>query len=209
MSLIAHLLRPLKTWYRTQHPCAMTLEFEAAGAIERDWGAVEAGEGDEAGLVEARELQGVARDFVLRKNEAIIGGLERNSFVFVGFEEGGGVLEILLFELAALRLDGAKLIERRSKLAVEALAMHAEGGDGSMGVDDVEFDARLLAGRIGAAVEERGFEERDAVLAPGDVGELVDEMSFGGGGGAILVEELLDVALVGGRVLSGEHGGCG
>ena len=85
-------------------------------------------------------------------------------------------------------MDGAELVEGLVELAVEALAVHAEGGDGSMGVDDVEFDARLFAGWIRAAVEEFGFEERDTVLTPGGVGELVDEMSFGGGGGAVLVE---------------------
>jgi hypothetical protein len=58
-------------------------------------------------------------------------------------------------------------------------------------------------------VEEARIEERDAVLAPGDVGELVDELGFGGGGGAVLVEELLDVAVEGGQVLGGQYGSLG
>jgi hypothetical protein len=44
--------------------------------------------------------------------------------------------------------------------------------------------------------EQPGFEEWDAVEAPGGVGDFVDELGFGGGGGFVLIEKLLDVALV-------------
>ena len=57
--------------------------------------------------------------------------------------------------------------------------------------------------------KEIGFEERDAVGAPGGVGDFVDELSFGGGGGFVLIEKLLDVALVGFGVLGGQDGGTG
>ena len=51
--------------------------------------------------------------------------------------------------------------------------------------------------------EKLGFEEGDAVEAPGGVGDFVDELSFGGCSGGVLVEKLLDVALVGFGVLVG------
>ena len=53
------------------------------------------------------------------------------------------------------------------------------------------------------------FEEWDAVEAPGGVGDFVDQLSFGGVGGFILIEKLLDVELVGFGVLSGQDSGLG
>ena len=50
---------------------------------------------------------------------------------------------------------------------------------------------------------------RDAVEAPGGVGDFVDELSLGGGGGFVLIEKLLDVALVGFGVLGGQDGSVG
>jgi hypothetical protein len=94
--------------------------------------------------------------------------------VLMEFADGGGVLEVLLFALAASVLKGEELLERLVKLAGEALAVDAEQGDGAISVDDVEVDAGLLAGRVGGAAEGLGFEKRDAVLAPGGVGEVVD-----------------------------------
>jgi len=87
----------------------------------------------------------------------------------------------------------------------------AEGGEGAVGVDDVEGHRRIrvgVSGRSGGAGEELGFEEWDAVEAPGGVGKLVDELGLGRGGGVVLGEELLDVALEGGGVLGGEDGGA-
>ena len=49
-----------------------------------------------------------------------------------------------------------------------------------------------------------GFEKWDAVEAPRGVGDFVDELSLGGGGGGVLIEKLLDVALVGFGVLGGQ-----
>jgi len=57
--------------------------------------------------------------------------------------------------------------------------------------------------------EQLGFEQRDAVQAPGGVGGFVDQLSFGGGGGGVLVEKLLDVALVDFEILGGQDSGLG
>ena len=63
-----------------------------------------------------------------------------------------------------------------------------------MGVDDVEGDFGV-GGRGGGAGEHVGFEQRDAVEAPGGVGEFLDELRFGGSGGLVFVEELAAVVL--------------
>ena len=60
-----------------------------------------------------------------------------------------------------------------------------------------------------SGVEQLGFEEWDAVEAPSGVGDFVDELSLGLGGGLVLIEKLLDVALVGVGVLTGQDGGAG
>ncbi len=57
--------------------------------------------------------------------------------------------------------------------------------------------------------EQIGFEQRDAIEAPGGVGDFVDQLRLGGGGGLILIEELLYVAPVGFGVLRGQGGGAG
>ena len=57
--------------------------------------------------------------------------------------------------------------------------------------------------------EQLGFEKWDAVETPGGVGDFVDQLSFGGGCGGVFIDELLDVALVGFRVLGGQDGGAG
>jgi hypothetical protein len=43
-----------------------------------------------ARLVQAHQALSESFDLVFRKNEAMVGGLPGNSFVFVEFEEGGG-----------------------------------------------------------------------------------------------------------------------
>jgi hypothetical protein len=53
--------------------------------------------------------------------------------------------------------------------------------------------------------EQPGFDERDAVLAPRGIGELVDELGLGGSGRTILVKKLLDVAVEGGEVFAGQN----
>ena len=70
-------------------------------------------------------------------------------------------------------------------------------------------EERNLGLGVGGLGEEVGFEERDAVEAPGGVGDFVDELSFGGVGGFVLGEKLLEVALVGFGVLCGQDRGAG
>ena len=90
------------------------------------------------------------------------------------FEEGGGVvLGWRSCSEAAFRLDFAQMVERFLELAGEPFGVHAEGGEGAVGVDDVEVDCNLSGGRVGGAIEQGGFEQRDAVEAPGGVGEFL------------------------------------
>jgi hypothetical protein len=164
---------------------------------------------DVARLVEKHEALGEAFDMVFRKNEAMIRRLPGNSFVFVEFEEGGGVLKIAAFALGAAGLDVAKRIEALLELAGKALAMQAERGEEAMGVDNIKVDSRLFVGRIGGAREQLGFEEGDAVEPPGGVGEFLGELGLGGSGRLVFVEELLDVTLIRGWIFGGENGAAG
>ncbi len=66
----------------------------------------------------------------------------------------------------------------------------------------------MRRGRVGGAIEEGGFEKRDAVEAPGGIGEFLGELGLGGGGGLVFSEELAAMALVGGGILRGEGGGA-
>src|ERR1700689_2270265 len=101
----------------------------------------------------------------------MLGGLPRNSFVFVEFEDGGGVLEVATLALGAVSLDFTERVKAFLELAGEALVVQAEGGEGAVGVDDVEVNPGLFGGRVGGAVEEGGFERGDAVDTPGGVGD--------------------------------------
>ena len=153
---------------------------------------------DVARLVEAYAALREALDIAFRKNEAMVGGIPRNSFVFVEFEEGGGIFEIAALAIGAVGLDFAELVERLLELAGQPLRVHAEGGEqGNKGLG------------VGVLGKQLGFEQRDAVEAPGGVGEFLSEVRFGGGGGFVFVEELAAVALVGGGVLGGEDRGSG
>ena len=128
----------------------------------------------------------------------MVGGIPRNSFVLMEFQDVGGVAEVAALLVAALVLDGAELVERFLELAGEARAVESEGGEGG--------DQELGAGGGG---EEVGFKEWNAVQAPGGVGQFLDELRFGGVGGLILVSELPAVLFVRGRVFGGEDGGAG
>jgi hypothetical protein len=79
----------------------------------------------------------------------MVGGLPGNSFLFMEFEEGGGVSEVAALSLVAFGLDIEELVESFLKLAGEALALDAEAVEEAMGVDDVKVDGGLLGGRIG------------------------------------------------------------
>src|ERR1035438_111308 len=93
----------------------------------------------------------------------MVGGLPGNSFVFMEFEDGGGVFELAAFVGAALELDIAELIERLLELAGEAGAIQCEAGEETVGVDDIEVNGGLLCWRVRGALEHVGFEERDAI----------------------------------------------
>ena len=80
---------------------------------------------DVARFVEAHGSLREALDIAFRKNEPMVGRLPRNSFVFVEFEEGGGVFEVAALALGAVGLDVAERVEGLLKLAGEALALDA------------------------------------------------------------------------------------
>src|SRR5580700_6702470 len=99
----------------------------------------------------------------------MIGGFPWNSFVFMEFQQGGGVLEIALLTLAALGLDSAELVEDFLELAGEALAVQTEGCQGAMCGGEVEVDGCLPGRWIGKVGKKSGFEQWDAVLTPSGV----------------------------------------
>ena len=78
--------------------------------------------------------------------------------MFVEFEEGGGVFQLAALAFSAVGLDFAEHVQGFLKLAGEPLAVDAEGGEGAVGVDDVEVDSSLIVGWVGGPVEEGGFE---------------------------------------------------
>src|SRR5579871_2840553 len=129
----------------------------------------------------------------------MVGGLPGKPFVFMEFEQGGGVLELAVLPLAALGLDGSELNEGLFEEVGDAMAVQAEVAEGLN---------RGLGRRWGLGVhglgEQIGFEKRHALETPSGVGEFVDEMVFGGGGRFVLIEELLDMELEGGEVLGGQ-----
>src|ERR1700733_8796142 len=137
----------------------------------------------------------------------MLGRVVRDTFVFMEFQKSGGALEGALLLETALGLDLAELVECLPELAGEPPRVHAERGKGGVGGNDVKFDAGLLGGWVGGAVQEGGFEHRDAVEAPRGVGELLGEVSFGGSGGMILGEELAAVLLGCDGILGSEDGG--
>jgi hypothetical protein len=116
----------------------------------------------------------------------------------MAYEDLGHFVEMAALQAAALFLYVAELIEGFLELAGEARAVQAESGE--------LRDQGLGAGGLG---EQLGFEEWDAVEAPGGVGDFVDQLGLGGGGGFVLIEKLLDVALVSFGILSGQDGGAG
>jgi hypothetical protein len=95
-------------------------------------------------------------------------------------------------------LDIAELFEGFLELAGQARAVQAERGK----LRDQGLGGGVLGQRF-------GFEEWDTVDAPGSVGEFVDQLRLGGGGGLVLIEKLLDVALIGLGVLGRQDGGTG
>ena len=170
---------------------------------------MEAGICDVAGLVLTQHALGGALDLLFRKNEAMVGGFPGLLFVLIEFQQRGGVSEVAALAILALGLDLAQFVEGFLELARQARALHVEAGDEAVGVDYIKIDTGLLAGRIGCASEQVGFEQRDAIEAPGGVDQFLDELSFGRGGGPIILEELAAVGFVGGGVLGGQDDGLG
>ncbi len=122
------------------------------------------------------------------------------------FVQGGGVVEVAALAVGAVGLDLAERIEALLELAGETMALDAEVGDEAMGVDDVEGDFLVEGDRRGGASQDLGFEQRDAVEAPGGVDEFLNQLRFGWGGGLIFVEEATAMVLVSGWVFGGEDG---
>jgi hypothetical protein len=164
---------------------------------------------DVAGRIEVFFVFGDAFYLVFGKNEAMIGGLPGNSFVFMEFEKGGGFVEIATLAVGAVGLDVAKGLQGLLELAGETMALDAEVGDEAMGVNDIEGDFLIERDGGGGAREHLGFEQRDAVETPGGVDEFPDELRFGGGGGLIFVEELAAMVFKGGWIFGRKDGGCG
>ncbi len=113
-------------------------------------------------------------------------------------EDFGHFVEMAALLAATLLLGIAELIGGFLELAGEARAVEAQPGE--------ERDLCLGVGGLG---EQVGFEEWDAVETPGGIGDFVNELSLSGVGGGVLIEKLLDVALVGFGVLRGEDSGAG
>src|SRR5260370_16741913 len=96
--------------------------------------------------------------------------------------------------------------------------MHAEGGegagvftqgfgDGQGGVDFRVFGNNVIGVLGEAQGEEIVFQGRNAVQAPGGVGDGLHELFFDHAFRLQVVEETLGEALVGGEVLGGEDDG--
>src|SRR5258708_4424830 len=76
----------------------------------------------------------------------MICGLPGNSFVFMEFEEGGGVFEVSALALGAVGLNFAELVQGPLELAGESLDVKAEGGEGAVGGDRGDVLWSLLGG---------------------------------------------------------------
>jgi hypothetical protein len=136
----------------------------------RGWGHIETDVFDVSGLVQAGGAFGEAFDLISRKNEAMVGGFPRNSFVFMEFEEGSGIAEVATLAFAPVGLDLAKLVERLLELAGEALAVQSQRGEEAVGVHDIEGDGgffvRGLVARASRSASSNGMRlMRQAVSA--------------------------------------------
>ena len=58
-------------------------------------------------------------------------------------------------------------------------------------------------------LEDLGFEERDAVEAPGGIGEFGDELGFGWAGGLVFITELAEMFFVSGGIFGGNQEAAG
>jgi hypothetical protein len=122
------------------------------------------------------------------------------------FQHSRGTLQLALLLAPAIGLNFAEVFQGLLKLAGKPLAVQAEGGEGAVGVDDIEVDGGLIGRWASGAVEQGGFERRDAVKPPGGIDELLGELGLGRRGWLVFLEELAAVALVSGRVFGSEDG---
>src|SRR5579864_8447620 len=136
------------------------------------------------------------------------------------FEDAGGLAKIARFGFAAVGLDMAEGVEGLVVLAMEAIAVAAEIGEGALlgaegfgdgegGVEVGNVDVDAAGGRGSLEGEQVILDGGNAAESPGGVGKFLDQDVFGGAFGLEFVEEVLDVALVGGEILGGEEGGGG
>jgi hypothetical protein len=157
-------------------------------------------------------------DFVVRENEAIISGLVGQIFVFVHFQDLGGLVELALFGSAAVGLDLAELSEGALELAGKTLAVNADVGEGAHlftkchshgegGLGLRMVGAEAVFHFDDAQREEVGLDSGGAVHAPGGVDEGLDKLGFGGVFGAVFSQKGLGVALIRGVVLGGQDDG--
>jgi hypothetical protein len=91
-------------------------------------GDLEADCADVAGLILTHQAFRVLLDTLFRKNEAMIGGLPGNAFVFMEFQKIGGIAEVVTLLLAAIGLEVAELAEGVLELAGEAGAVESQAG---------------------------------------------------------------------------------
>jgi hypothetical protein len=80
---------------------------------------------DVAGLVLTHQAFRVLLDALFRKNEAMVGGLPGNAFVFMEFQQIGGIAEVVTLLLTAFGLEVAELAEGVLELAGEAGAVES------------------------------------------------------------------------------------
>jgi hypothetical protein len=127
----------------------------------------------------------------------------------VHLENLGGVVHLTPFVFTALGLDLAELLESAVEQTGEALLINTDVGEGValaveslsegqgsggsrlIGVDGVEMV-------LGGEGKEGGFSGRNAIEAPGSVAQRLDELIFERAFGLELVDEALEMALVGG-----------
>jgi len=83
---------------------------------------------DMTGLILTHQAFRVLLDALLRKNEAMIGGLPGNAFVFMEFQKIGGIAEVAALLLASAGLEIAELSQRVLELAGETCGVKSQAG---------------------------------------------------------------------------------
>jgi hypothetical protein len=155
---------------------------------------------------------------VVGENEAIVGWLVGKILVLVHFQNLTGLVELTLFDRAALGLNLAELSEGALELPGETLALGTDAGEGAHvftkceGHGEGGFGLRMVGAEAvfhfnDAEREEVGLDSGGAVHAPGGIDEGLDKLGFGGVFGAVFSQEGLGVALISGVVLGGQDDG--